>query len=175
MQRGPPHIDNKTVREIVNHRMLNHPNVVRFLEVRGLAMECKTNALRNGSCPTTPMARTHFLLGSCSPTLSALPPTPPATAPVALQVFLTPTHLGIAMEYCAGGELLGHIIKGGRLPEDVARYFFQQLISGVDYCHRSVGDGEADIMLWQRRMLCAEATRVRKRVQGQRGTDTAQA
>jgi hypothetical protein len=35
MHRGP-HIDERTVREIVNHRRLKHPNVVRFLEVRML-------------------------------------------------------------------------------------------------------------------------------------------
>lgn len=56
----------------------------------------------------------------------------------AAQVFLTPTHLCIVMEYAAGGELFDHIVKAGRFSEDEARYFFQQLICGVDYCHRSV-------------------------------------
>ncbi len=55
-----------------------------------------------------------------------------------VQVFLTPTHLGIAMEYAAGGELFDRIVKAGRFSEDEARYFFQQLISGVDYCHSEV-------------------------------------
>jgi hypothetical protein len=55
-----------------------------------------------------------------------------------VQVFLTPTHLCIVMEYAAGGELFDHIVKAGRFSEDEARYFFQQLICGVDYCHRSV-------------------------------------
>lgn len=57
---------------------------------------------------------------------------------VLLQVFLTSTHLGIAMEYAAGGELFDRIVKAGRFSEDEARYFFQQLISGVDYCHSEV-------------------------------------
>jgi len=78
-------IDRNVEREIVNHRALNHPNIIGFKEV-----------------------------------------------------FLTPTHLGIAMEYAAGGELFERIVKAGRFSEDEARYFFQQLISGVDYCHRSV-------------------------------------
>ena len=51
-------------------------------------------------------------------------------------VFLTSTHLGIAMEYAAGGELFDRIVKAGRFAEDEARYFFQQLISGVAWCHR---------------------------------------
>eukprot|EP00879_Flechtneria_rotunda_P001597 GHRR01001757.1.p1 GENE.GHRR01001757.1~~GHRR01001757.1.p1 ORF type:complete len:342 (+),score=105.96 GHRR01001757.1:147-1172(+) len=53
------------------------------------------------------------------------------------EVFLTPTHLCIVMEYAAGGELFDRIVKAGRFSEDEARYFFQQLICGVDYCHQS--------------------------------------
>ena len=51
------------------------------------------------------------------------------------EVFLTSTHLGIGMEYAAGGELFDRIVKAGRFSEDEARFFFQQLISGVEYCH----------------------------------------
>jgi hypothetical protein len=65
----------------------------------------------------------------------------PARARARRQVFLTPTHLCIVMEYAAGGELFDHIVKAGRFSEDEARYFFQQLICGVDYCHRSVRAG----------------------------------
>ena len=35
-----------------------------------------------------------------------------------------------------GGELFEYIVKHGKLKEDEARRFFQQIISGVDYCHR---------------------------------------
>lgn len=75
-------IDEHVQREIMNHRSLKHPNIIRFKEV-----------------------------------------------------FLTPTHLAIVMEYAAGGELFERICTAGRFSEDEARYFFQQLISGVSYCH----------------------------------------
>ncbi|XP_034690119.1 serine/threonine-protein kinase SRK2I isoform X1 [Vitis riparia] len=75
-------IDENVQREIINHRSLRHPNIVRFKEV-----------------------------------------------------ILTPTHLAIVMEYAAGGELFERICKAGRFIEDEARFFFQQLISGVSYCH----------------------------------------
>ncbi len=41
-----------------------------------------------------------------------------------------------AQEYAAGGELFERIIEAGRLPEAEARFFFQQLISGIAYCHK---------------------------------------
>ncbi|KAG8099348.1 hypothetical protein GUJ93_ZPchr0013g34455 [Zizania palustris] len=75
-------IDENVQREIMNHRSLRHPNIVRFKEV-----------------------------------------------------VLTPTHLAIVMEYAAGGELFERICSAGRFSEDEARFFFQQLISGVSYCH----------------------------------------
>ncbi|KAF5456142.1 hypothetical protein F2P56_025652 [Juglans regia] len=75
-------IDEHVQREIMNHRSLKHPNIVRFKEI-----------------------------------------------------VLTPTHLAIVMEYAAGGELFGRICNAGRFSEDEARFFFQQLISGVSYCH----------------------------------------
>ncbi|XP_042519848.1 serine/threonine-protein kinase SAPK3-like isoform X2 [Macadamia integrifolia] len=54
------------------------------------------------------------------------------------EVLLTPTHLAIVMEYAAGGELFERICSAGRFSEDEARFFFQQLISGVSYCHSMV-------------------------------------
>ncbi|XP_038887637.1 serine/threonine-protein kinase SRK2E isoform X1 [Benincasa hispida] len=100
-------IDANVKREIINHRSLRHPNIVRFKEV-----------------------------------------------------ILTPTHLAIVMEYASGGELFERICNAGRFSEDEvsfrcikildlesptivtlsyidlqARFFFQQLISGVSYCH----------------------------------------
>ncbi|KAL6840126.1 hypothetical protein ACP4OV_029936 [Aristida adscensionis] len=75
-------IDENVYREIINHRSLRHPNIIRFKEV-----------------------------------------------------VLTPTHLMIVMEFAAGGELFDRICDRGRFSEDEARYFFQQLICGVSYCH----------------------------------------
>ncbi|KAK3024537.1 hypothetical protein RJ639_043729 [Escallonia herrerae] len=104
-------IEENVQREIINHRSLRHPNIVRFKEV-----------------------------------------------------ILTPTHLAIVMEYASGGELFERICNAGRFSEDEvltqcmlllifsivsavglnvhllwlvlqARFFFQQLISGVSYCH----------------------------------------
>ncbi|GMP48327.1 hypothetical protein CsSME_00015720 [Camellia sinensis var. sinensis] len=75
-------IDENVQREIINHRSLRHPNIVRFKEV-----------------------------------------------------ILTPTHLAIVMEYASGGELFARISNAGRFDENEARFFFQQLISGVSYCH----------------------------------------
>ncbi|KAK8693164.1 hypothetical protein V6N13_070758 [Hibiscus sabdariffa] len=81
IERGPK-IDEHVQREIMNHRSLKHPNIIRFKEV-----------------------------------------------------LLTPTHLAIVMEYAAGGELFERICNAGRFSEDEAKFFFQQLISGVSYCH----------------------------------------
>lgn len=64
-----------------------------------------------------------------------------------LQVFLTPTHLAIVMEYASGGELFDRIVQAGRFVEDEARYFFQQLISGVHHCHCSVSGGQGVTLL----------------------------
>ncbi|XP_047321625.1 serine/threonine-protein kinase SRK2I-like [Impatiens glandulifera] len=75
-------IDQNVQREIINHRSLRHPNIVRFKEV-----------------------------------------------------LLTSTHMAIVMEYASGGELFQRISNAGRFGEDEARFFFQQLISGVGYCH----------------------------------------
>lgn len=58
-----------------------------------------------------------------------------------VQVFLTKGHVAIAMEYAHGGDLYQHVIARKphcRLPEDQARWIFQQLLIGLDYCHKKV-------------------------------------
>lgn len=76
-------IDENVYREIINHRMLKHPNIVQFRKV-----------------------------------------------------LVTDSHLGIVMEYASGGELFDRICDAGRFSEKEARYYFQQLVCGVEYCHR---------------------------------------
>ena len=41
----------------------------------------------------------------------------------------------MVLEY-AGGELFDYIVKHGRMSEDKARRFFQQIVCAVEYCHR---------------------------------------
>ncbi|PHT75354.1 CBL-interacting protein kinase 18 [Capsicum annuum] len=50
------------------------------------------------------------------------------------EVMASKTKIYFAMEYVKGGELFAKIAKG-RLREDVARGYFQQLISAIDFCH----------------------------------------
>ncbi|CAK9157456.1 unnamed protein product [Ilex paraguariensis] len=50
------------------------------------------------------------------------------------EVMATKSKIYIAMEYARGGELFTKISKG-HLREDVARNYFRQLISAVDFCH----------------------------------------
>ncbi|KAL2461431.1 CBL-interacting serine/threonine-protein kinase 9 [Abeliophyllum distichum] len=51
------------------------------------------------------------------------------------QVMASKTKIYIVLEYVDGGELFDKIAKYGRLKEDAARRYFQQLINAVDYCH----------------------------------------
>ena len=45
-------------------------------------------------------------------------------------------YLGFAMEYCAGGELFYHIHKKGRLLEEEAKFYFGEILMGLDYLHK---------------------------------------
>ncbi|KAH8550159.1 kinase-like domain-containing protein [Umbelopsis sp. PMI_123] len=45
-------------------------------------------------------------------------------------------ELYLILEYMEGGELFEYLVSEGRLPESKARSYFQQIIFGVDYCHR---------------------------------------
>ncbi|KAL8140835.1 hypothetical protein V2J09_006856 [Rumex salicifolius] len=54
------------------------------------------------------------------------------------EVIETPSDIYVVMEYVKSGELFDYIVEKGRLQEDEARKFFQQIISGVEYCHRNM-------------------------------------
>ncbi|CAA0842357.1 CBL-interacting serine/threonine-protein kinase 23 [Striga hermonthica] len=55
------------------------------------------------------------------------------------EVMASKTKIYIVMEFVTGGELFDKIASSGRLKEDEARKYFQQLINAVDFCHsRSV-------------------------------------
>jgi serine/threonine protein kinase len=51
------------------------------------------------------------------------------------EVVHTADYLILVMEY-AGDELFQYISDRGRMAEEEARRFFQQLISAIEYCHR---------------------------------------
>ena len=57
----------------------------------------------------------------------------PCSLPV--QVLLTPVHLGIVLEYAAGGDMFQHVKRSGGLEEADARWFYQQLMIALDYMH----------------------------------------
>ncbi|CAN8265096.1 unnamed protein product [Cochlearia groenlandica] len=50
------------------------------------------------------------------------------------EVMATKTKIYFVMEFVRGGELFAKIARG-KLKEDSARRYFQQLISAVDFCH----------------------------------------
>jgi len=50
------------------------------------------------------------------------------------------------MEYAPGGDMLEFVKKKSGLTEEEARWFFQQLIIGLDYCHK-MGIMSRDIKL----------------------------
>ncbi|KAL4419116.1 hypothetical protein ABPG77_004437 [Micractinium sp. CCAP 211/92] len=65
------------------------------------------------------------------------------------EVLLTPEYLAIVMEYAQGGNLhrfLRERCLHNRLTEDQARWIFQQMIVGLDFCHR-MGVANRDLKL----------------------------
>ncbi len=51
------------------------------------------------------------------------------------EVIRTQSDIFVVMEYVARGELFDYIVSNGRLSESEARKYFQQIISGIEYCH----------------------------------------
>lgn len=113
-------------REIINHRCLVHPHIIQYKEVRTLRAAWISPARPRSFVPSLPPYRTFIPLTS---SLCVL---------LCMQVFLTPNHLCIAMEFAPGGDMFEYVVRKNGLKEDEARWFFQQLIVGLDYCHRMV-------------------------------------
>lgn len=53
-----------------------------------------------------------------------------------VEVLASKTKIFIVLELVTGGELFDKIVQAGKLTEEQARFYFQQLIDGVDYCHK---------------------------------------
>ena len=51
------------------------------------------------------------------------------------EVLASRTKIFIVLELVTGGELFDKIVNEGRLGEDKARFYFSQLVEGVEYCH----------------------------------------
>ncbi|KAL5741305.1 hypothetical protein ACOSP7_028037 [Xanthoceras sorbifolium] len=54
------------------------------------------------------------------------------------EVIETPTDIYYVMEFMESGELFDYIVERSRLQEGEACKFFQQIISGLEYCHRNM-------------------------------------
>ncbi|KAL6656014.1 hypothetical protein ACP70R_006840 [Stipagrostis hirtigluma subsp. patula] len=51
------------------------------------------------------------------------------------EVMATRSKIYLALELVRGGELFSRIARAGRVREEVARRYFRQLVSAVDFCH----------------------------------------
>ncbi|KAL4545145.1 hypothetical protein Ndes2526B_g02259 [Nannochloris sp. 'desiccata'] len=63
-----------------------------------------------------------------------------------LDVFLTPRFLALVLEYANFGDLHSYVMSRRGLSEPEARWFFQQLMLAVDFCHQ-MGVVNRDIKL----------------------------
>jgi serine/threonine protein kinase len=51
------------------------------------------------------------------------------------EVLASRTKIFIVLELVTGGELFDKIVSEGRFDEKTARFYFRQLVAGVEYCH----------------------------------------
>ncbi len=49
--------------------------------------------------------------------------------------FQTRSHLYFVLEFCSGGELFYHLQKRGRFTDDVAKFYFAEVLLGLEYLH----------------------------------------
>ena len=52
------------------------------------------------------------------------------------ETFETEKHFLLVTELCPGGDLLNYVRRRRKLTEDVAKYFFKQLVHAWIYCHK---------------------------------------
>lgn len=103
-------IDENVQREIINHRSLRHPNIVRFKEVIFLGGCFCFHGFENFGYMNVSIGLVILEFFEHFGVLNLVLQLP--------QVLLTPTHLAIVMEYAAGGELFERICNAGRFSED---------------------------------------------------------
>jgi serine/threonine protein kinase len=53
-----------------------------------------------------------------------------------IEVLASKTKIFIVLELIVGGELFDKIVTVGKLTEDQAFFYFNQLVEGVEYCHK---------------------------------------
>lgn len=53
-----------------------------------------------------------------------------------IEVLASKTKIFIVLELVTGGELFDKIVQVGKLNEEQARFYFRQLVEGVEYCHK---------------------------------------
>lgn len=53
-----------------------------------------------------------------------------------IEVLASKTKIFIVLELVTGGELFDKIVQVGKLNEQQARFYFQQLVEGIEYCHK---------------------------------------
>jgi serine/threonine protein kinase len=51
------------------------------------------------------------------------------------EVHIDDVYIYMVMDLCDGGELFDRVARGGGLGEDLARYYFKQIVAGLAYCH----------------------------------------
>jgi serine/threonine protein kinase len=135
-------------REILNHRRLIHPHIVEMREVTvrqqcvadrsaaQLSLHCSRGTGRRACSAGNTLTASDIM----HDLLASLPggAAQPTGWRAVLQVFLTPDYLAITMEYASGGDLFSLVGRSKGLSEADARWYFQQLVISIDYCHRMV-------------------------------------
>lgn len=166
-------------------RLSGHPNIIAFKNVGAAARPpgrclllctvlrsppvfhaCQQHASMRPAPRVLPANRACF---RCRPPPAlvdpqlALPPTAAApactcaAAPLCPQVYLTPSHMCVALEYAPGGTLFDLVERNIRLREEQAALYFRQLVAALAWCHSQVGGGR---WRWRgRRLLCAAGPR----------------